>query len=61
MNEAGKTAKGETARGEKGTSSDTQERLRQLFLAVCIVLSHFQGLVVLVPALFTVRQLTRCC
>lgn len=56
-----KNSKGETAGGEKGTSSDAQERLWQLFPAVCIVLCHFQGLVVLVSALFTARQLTRCC
>lgn len=61
VNEAGKTEKGETAGGEKGTPSDAQELLWQLFPAVCIVLCHFQGLVVLVSALFTARQLTRCC
>lgn len=61
MNEGGKTAKGLTAGGEKGTSSDAQELLWQLFPAICIVLCHFQGLVVLVSALFTARQLTHCC
>lgn len=48
VNKAGKTAKGWMAGGEKGTSSDAQELLWQLFPAVCIVLCHFQGLVVLV-------------